>query len=49
MTLDRRKWFVGASSLLLTKTLLAQTDGTHVHHGAHPALPKANPSPEPYA
>ncbi|MFN4995896.1 MAG: Kelch repeat-containing protein, partial [Burkholderiales bacterium] len=52
MTLDRRKWFVGATSLLLTKTLLAQSDsthGAHGHHGAHPALPKANPSPEPYA
>ena len=50
--MDRRKWFVGASSLLLTKTLLAQSDsthGAHGQHGAHPALPKANPSPEPYA
>ena len=49
MTLDRRKWFVGASSLLLAKTLLAQSDSTHGHHGAHPALPKANPSTDPYA
>ena len=52
MTLDRRKWFVGATSLLLTKTLLAQSDsthGAHGHHGAHPALPRVNPSQVPYA
>ena len=52
MTIDRRKWFVGASSLLLSNALLAQSDSEHGpqgHHGAHPALPKANPSAEPYA
>ena len=49
MTADRRKWVVGATSLLLSQTLLAQTESHHGHHGTHPALPKANPSAEPYA
>ena len=50
MTLDRRKLFVGATSLLLTKTLLAQSGSTHGaygHHGAEPALPKATPRQSP--
>jgi hypothetical protein len=41
MTLDRRNWMLGASSLLMANTLMAQSDN---HHGSHhPALPKANP------
>ena len=47
MTMDRRKWMLGASSLLMANTLMAQSGS---HHGAHhPDLPKAPPSAEPYA
>ena len=47
MSIDRRKWVVGASSLLMANTLMAQSHSDHSAH--HPALPKANPSAEPYA
>lgn len=47
MTIDRRKWVLGASSLLMAQSVLAQT--AHHHGTHHPALPKADPSSEPYA
>lgn len=48
MTINRRKWVLGASSLLLSSKLLAQSKSDHSSH-AHPELPKAAPSAEAYA
>ena len=52
MSLNRRKWFVASSGLLLSQSLLAQSNSAHDSHASHgmaPELPKAAPSTEPYA
>ena len=53
MTLNRRSWVFGASTLLVSKKILAQSNVNHQavdsHHTHVPALPKAPPSAEPYA